>query len=318
VSPARLKELHRRGTGQVFLCLSDHRCDELGLEPIASNDEVPFRSALTASITHRDADTSFAARARTIRMAIDPGTDPSDIIRPGWVLPARARPGGVLQRAEFAEAAVDLAEAAGQLPAAVIAVVTTDDGSILRGDAVRRYARRLRLPVITIDELIAHRRRTTRLVNRVVSTRLPTEFGDFNAVAFVETLRKAHHLALVKGDVADAPDVLVRVHRDCRFGDIFGSRLCDCGTKLQAALASIEAEGRGVIVYLVGAPGTLAKCTNDSSAIAYREGHEFGVGAQILADLGLSTIRVLTNSDEPIDGIAGFGLQVTSRLRLPE
>jgi 3,4-dihydroxy 2-butanone 4-phosphate synthase/GTP cyclohydrolase II len=320
------------GRGLICLCLTPERCDELGLRQMTEQNETPFGTAFTVSIEARDGVStgiSAADRAHTIAVAIDPASGPRDLVQPGHVFPLRARPGGVLQRAGQTEAAVDLARLAGLRPAGVVCEIMNDDGTMARVPDLVGYCARHGLKMVTVADLIEYRRRTEKLAERVVSVRLPTEFGEFQAVAYREVLTGKQHVALVKGDVAGKDNVLVRVHSECLTGDVFHSQKCDCGEQLVHALARIEREGCGVLLYL-SQEGRGVGLLNKLRAYELQEqgldtvdanvqlglpadAREYGIGSQILTDLGLTTIRVLTNNPKKIAGISGFGLTVVSQ-----
>ena len=243
----------KEGRGLVCLCLTGERCDELGLRMMTDRNETPYGTAFTISIEAREGiSTGISApdRSRTIQVAIDPSKRPADLVQPGHVFPLRARPGGVLQRAGQTEAAVDLARLAGLNPAGVVCEVMNDDGTMARVPDLILYCERHGLNMITVADLIEYRRRTEKLVERTTAVRLPTAYGEFTAVAFREKLTGKHHLALVKGEVEGARDVLVRVHSECLTGDVFHSLRCDCGEQLDQALLQIGAEERGVLLYM--------------------------------------------------------------------
>jgi len=300
---------------------------------MAAKNESPFETAFTVSIEARDGVTtgiSAADRARTIQVAIDPSSAPRDLVQPGHIFPLKAKSGGVLERTGQTEAAVDLARLAGLNPAGVICEVMNDDGTMARVPDLERYCDRHGLKMITVADLIAYRRRHDKLVERVVTTRLPTAFGEFDVVGYRSLVDKKHHVALVKGEVDGHPDVLVRVHSECLTGDVFHSLRCDCGEQLESALAMIEREGRGVLLYLaqegrgIGLLNKLKAYNLQDQGLDTVDANlelglpvdlrDYGIGAQILADLGLSSIRILTNNPKKIRGMEGYGLSVTAQI----
>ncbi|MDQ4030699.1 MAG: 3,4-dihydroxy-2-butanone-4-phosphate synthase, partial [Actinomycetota bacterium] len=252
-TPEAINFMATHGRGLICLCLTEERCDELGLKPMSEHNETPFGTAFTVSVEAREGVTTGISahdRAHTIQVAIDPSKGPDDLVQPGHVFPLRARRGGVLERAGQTEAAVDLARLAGLNPAGVVCEVMNEDGTMARVPDLIPYCGRHGIKLVSIADLIEYRRRTERLVERTVSVRLPTEYGEFRAVAFRETLTGKQHLALVKGDVEGAGNVLVRVHSECLTGDVFHSLRCDCGEQLDLALRCIAAEPRGVLLYM--------------------------------------------------------------------
>ena len=252
-TPEAVNFMATHGRGLICLSLTPQRCDELGLDLMAAKNESPFETPFTVSIEAREGVTTGISahdRARTIQVAIDPESSPRDLVQPGHIFPLKSRAGGVLERIGQTEAAVDLARLAGLNPAGVICEVMNDDGTMARVDDLVDYCARHGLKMITVADLIAYRRRHDKLVERVVSTKLPTGFGDFEAVGYRELIGGKHHVALVKGEVDGTEDVLVRVHSECLTGDVFHSLRCDCGEQLESALAMIEREGNGVLLYL--------------------------------------------------------------------
>ena len=332
-TPEAINFMARHGRGLICLCLTPERCQELGLRPATTRNESRYGTAFMDSIEAREGiSTGISAhdRSHTIQVAIDPSRGPSDLVHPGHVFPLEARAGGVLQRAGQTEAAVDLAMLAGLIPAGVVCEVMNDDGTMARVPDLVGYCREHGLRMITVAELIEYRRRHEKLVERMTSVRLPTASGEFVAIAFREKLSGKHHLALVKGEVAGAENVLVRVHSECLTGDVFHSLRCDCGEQLQQALARVEAEGRGVLLYMAQ-EGRGIGLLNKLKAYELQEdgldtveanvelglpidAREYGIGNQILAELGLSTIRILTNNPRKVTGIEGFGLRVVEQL----
>jgi 3,4-dihydroxy 2-butanone 4-phosphate synthase/GTP cyclohydrolase II len=332
-TPEAINFMATHARGLVCLCLTAERCDELGLEQMARENETPLGTAFTVSIEAREGVTTGISahdRSRTIQVAIDPSKGPHDVVRPGHVFPLRARPGGVLERAGQTEAAVDLARLAGLNPAGVVCEVMNDDGTMARIPDLIPYCRRHGVKLVTIAELIEYRRRTEKLVERVVSVRLPTEYGEFTGVAFRERLSGKPHVALVKGEVEGAENVLVRVHSECLTGDVFHSLRCDCGEQLDTALRRIAAEERGVLLYMsqegrgIGLLSKLRAYELQENGLDTVEANlqlgypadarEWGIGNQILADLGLTTIRILTNNPKKLTGLEGYGLTVTEQV----
>jgi 3,4-dihydroxy 2-butanone 4-phosphate synthase/GTP cyclohydrolase II len=332
-TPDAINFMAKEGRGLICLALPPERCDELGLNLMAAKNESRFETAFTVAIEAREGvSTGISAhdRARTIQVAIDPASGPTDLVQPGHVFPLKAKPGGVLERTGQTEAAVDLARLAGLNPSGVICEVMNDDGTMARVPDLERYCTRHGLKMITVADLIGYRRRNDKLIERVVETGLPTDFGEFRAVGFRSLVDDKHHVAMVKGDVAGQEDVLVRVHSECLTGDVFHSQRCDCGQQLEDALSQIEEEGRGVLLYLAQEGRGIGLLNKLRAYKLQEEGldtvdanlelglpadlRDYGIGAQILVDLGLSSIRILTNNPKKIIGLEGYGLRVTDQI----
>ena len=334
VTPEIVNFMATHGRGLICLPLTPERCDYLRLPLMSPQNTSNFGTAFCESIDARTGVTtgiSAADRTRTILTAIDPECRPEDLARPGHVFPLRAREGGVLVRAGQTEASVDLAHLAGLTPAGVICEIMNDDGTMARVPQLREFCARHGLKMISVADLIRHRMKTERFVRRLAEGSIETEFGEFRTVAYGSDLNPECHLALVRGEVAGQERVLVRMHSRCLYGDVFGSTTCDCGRLVRNSLRAIATEGRGVLVYLHesgpgfrterDAYGRQRMVSHSRDFMHYKEKagqrqlqHEHGIGAQILSDLGLHTIRLLTNHPRKIVALEGFGIEILDQV----
>ncbi len=336
VTPEAINFMAKYGRGLICMPCIGQRLDELNIYPMVSDNTSTHETAFMVSIGAKGKITTGISahdRAATIRAVVDPATRPEDICKPGHVFPLRAREGGVLRRAGHTEAAVDLARLAGLFPAGVICEIMNEDGTMARVPQLVEIKRRFGLKMVTIEDLIRYRSRTEKLVKRVVEVSLPTVYGDFRGVLYQALTDNRHHLALVKGEVEGKENVLVRVHSECLTGDVFGSLRCDCGNQLRMALQKIQEEGMGVFLYILGHEGRGIGLPHKLMAYKLQEegkdtveanlelgfppdARDYGIGAQILRDLGLSTIRLMTNNPAKRVGLEGFGLKVVERVPL--
>jgi len=337
VTPEAINFMARHGRGLICLAITGRRLDELHIPMMVQENTSPLGTAFTVSVEARHGVTtgiSAADRATTIKTMVDPRTRPEDLVRPGHTFPLRARDGGVLVRAGQTEASVDLAKLAGLYPAAVICEVMAEDGTMARLPELERFSAETGIKIIAVADLIAYRRRHEQLVRKVVETPLPTEFGEFVAQAYVDTITGEEHVALVKGDIrgSDEP-VLVRMHSKCLTGDTFGSLRCDCGQQLHWAMEQIQAAGRGVVVYLHQEGRGIGLHNKLRAYKLQDEGHDtvdanlrlgfpedkrdYGIGAQILVGLGGKRVRLMTNNPKKLVALEGFGLEVIDQIPIP-
>ena len=335
VTPKAINFMSMYGRGLICLPSCSERLDELNLSLMVTENNAPLYTAFTVSIDAVDVQTGISAheRARTIRKFVAPGSKPEDFVRPGHIFPLRAKNGGVLRRAGHTEATVDLAQLAGLYPAGVLCEILNDDGTMARVPDLLAFAPKHGLKIITIADLIAYRRRTETLIKQVSTADLPTESGRFDLYAYESTDDQKTHVALVKGDIADGTPVLVRVHSQCLTGDVFGSLRCDCGEQLRLAMELIQKEARGVLLYMcqegrgMGLRDKIrAYNLQDSEGLDTVEANErlgyppdlrdYGVGAQILVDLGVRKMRLMTNNPQKVKGLSGHGLEIVEQVPL--
>ena len=335
VTPETINFMARYGRGLVCLSMTPERLDELEIPLMVSQNSSRFETAFCVSIEAKGTTStgiSASDRAATVRAAINPATRPSDLARPGHMFPLRSRTGGVMVRAGQTEAAVDLARIAGLYPAGVICEIMNEDGTMARVPQLAKFAKRHGLLMVTIADLIKYRTRTESLVKRVSSAHMPTDYGDFRIVCFENAIDKQTHVALVKGDISSGEDIMVRVHSQCLTGDVLHSVRCDCGAQRDAAMARIEAEGRGIFLYLhqegrgIGLANKIRAYELQDEGFDTVEANErlgfkadqrdYGVGVQILKDLGVRSMRLLSNNPRKLVGIEGYGLSVSEWLPL--
>jgi 3,4-dihydroxy 2-butanone 4-phosphate synthase/GTP cyclohydrolase II len=333
VTPAAINFMAKHGRGLICVPTTSERLQQLGIERMVRQNRETFKTDFQVSVdAARGVTTGISAadRAETIRIMAEPAAVPEDLVQPGHVFPLRARPGGVLQRAGHTEAALDLAKLSRCRPIAVICEIMSDDGSMARLPELLKFAKKHRLKICTIADLIHYRRTREKLVEQIEVVKLPTDYGDFMLHLYRSKIDGAHHIALVCGDVAGKQNVLVRVHSECLTGDVFGSRRCDCGPQLQQAMRQVSDAGAGVILYMrqegrgIGLPGKIKAYKLQEQGLDTVEANqqlgfpmdlrEYGLGAQILADLGLKKIRLLTNNPRKVVGLEGYGLKIVQQV----
>lgn len=334
VTPEAINFMAKYGRGLICMPIIEERLKELDIYPMVEENTDSHKTAFTVSIDAKETTTGISAyeRAATIKKVLDPKSRPEDFNRPGHIFPLEAKKGGVLKRIGHTEAAVDLAHLAGLYPAGVICEIMNEDGTMARTPELMEFCKEHNIKIITIADLVAYRRKSEKYIKKSAEAKMPTKYGDFTVIGYENILNNEHHVALVKGDISDGNPVLVRVHSECLTGDAFGSLRCDCGEQFEAAMKKINQEGRGVLLYMrqegrgIGLINKLKAyelqdegmdTVEANLALGFPEDmRDYGIGAQILADLGVRKVRLMTNNPKKLVGISGYGIEIIERVNI--